>query len=339
MAVVKANAYGHGMHAVARCLDQADALAVARLDEALSLREAGISQDIVVLSPLADTEELKACARHRLQPVLHGMEAVSRLARLRSLPLPLKVWLKVDSGMRRLGLDGSQLPEGYGLLRKAKAVELVGIMTHLASAEIPDDQPTTRQLEVFDQLVRNLELPVSIANSAAILRWPQSRRGWVRPGLMLYGVDPADQPRPAVTPPLPDQDIAALRPAMELSAPLIAIRQVSAGSRVGYGGHWQASRRTWVGAVAIGYADGYPRHAPNGTPAMMDQGPVRLAGRVSMNLLTLDLGPRRQHRLGDQVVLWGKAPQVDDIARRCGTIAYELLSRVDRNLHREYLDD
>lgn len=330
LAIVKANAYGHGSIAVARTLASdrsaadrgADAFGVATLDEAITLREAGIERPVVLLEGVSRAADLNLVRGYRLQLVVHCPEQLDMLERSPGSPIP--VWLKIDTGMNRLGIAPQQAAGFYQRLRDCPAVAQVRLMTHLACADLREDPMTPRQLERFARASEGIEAQCSIANSAGILAWSDSHRDWVRPGIMLYGVSPFATQTGA--------DLG-LRPAMRLHAELIGVKQVSAGETVGYGASWRCPETMPVGVVAIGYGDGYPRHAPSGTPVRIGQVEVPLIGRVSMDMITVDLRPQPAARIGDAVELWGPELPVETIARAAGTIGYELLckltSRVD----------
>ncbi|BAZ94852.1 alanine racemase [Thiohalobacter thiocyanaticus] len=318
LAVVKANAYGHGLVPVAQALEAADAFGVAGVEEALFLRQAGIKKPIVLLEGFFHGAELDEVIRHRLSLVLHAAHQLEALAAA-APAAPLRVWVKLDTGMHRLGFAPGELPSVLQRLQALEGVELAGLMTHFACADDRADPATRRQLERFDALAGGLEGEHSLANSAALLGWPQTHAGWVRPGLMLYGISPFVDSL-AVD--------HGLRPAMTLETELIAIRDCAAGDAVGYGGAWVCPEAMPVGVAAIGYGDGYPRHAPAGTPVLVDGRPAQLVGRVSMDMITLDLRGLPEARVGSRVSLWGEGLPVEHIARAAGTIPYELVCAV-----------
>jgi alanine racemase len=326
LAVIKANAYGHGLVPVARILADADAFAVARVEEALQLREAGIGQRIVVLGGFASAAELRLAADLGLDAVLHAPEHLDLLAAT-ALPRPLDCWLKVDSGMGRLGLA----PAAGG-----PACDRVGrlvLMTHLGCADDRSDPATEEQLRVFGAAIGDWPGDVSIANSAGVLQWPECLRpsatlryggaNWVRPGVMLFGASPL---RTATAAGL------GLAPAMSFETRLIAVKQLPKGSRVGYGGHWVAARDSVIGVAAAGYADGYPWHIGSGTPVGVNGTVAPVVGRVSMDMLTLDLTDVPGARIGDRVVLWGDAPTVEEVAGAARTIPYTLMTGINRRV-------
>lgn len=327
MAVVKADAYGHGLLTVAHTLAaHADALAVARLDEALQLRAGGIGAPIAVLEGVFDAEDLQLAADLRLDLVVHHTLQVDLLERV-PLPDRVRVWLKVDTGMGRLGVDVEEAGALWRRLSDCPAVAgPVGWMTHLAHARRGECPETDRQLCALAGATMGLGGPRNIANSAGVLAWPRSHADWVRPGIMLYGVSPFAGEQGA------DTD---LRPVMSLCSELIAVKSLHAGAAVGYGGTWRTPRATCLGVVATGYGDGYPRTLPSGTPVWVNGRPVPLVGRVSMDLLTVDLGPQASETVGARVVLWGNGgASVETLAASIGTIGYELLCRVTPRVQR-----
>jgi len=318
MAVIKANAYGHGMVKAANALRDADAFAVACLDEALILREAGISHPLVLLEGFFSPDEIPLLSQYQLITVVHHEEQLAMLEAAK-LGAALPVWVKVDSGMHRLGLAPREVAEAWRRLTACAGVQVLGFMTHLANADHRDDPLTLQQVERFTEAVAPYRGERSIANSAAVLTWPQTHGDWVRPGIMLYGVSPfADG----------IGESHGLKPAMSLYSQLMAVNHFKRGDRIGYGGEWECPEDMPVGVVAIGYGDGYPRHAKSGTPVLVNNKRVPLIGRVSMDMICVDLRSQPQARNGDPVCLWGSALPVEEIARCAGTIPYELLCRV-----------
>jgi len=332
MAVVKANAYGHGLVAVARALSAADALAVARIDEALSLREAGVGNAIVLLEGVFNEAEMALAAQHDLTLVVHNED---QLGLLESYPgkREFRCWLKVDTGMHRLGFTTGQARNAMARLLACKAARgpadgRPGLMTHLASSELPADEGTAEQLRVFSELADGWPGAVSIANSAAILLRPATCTGWVRPGLALYGASPV----PGTT----GHDFG-FRPAMKFVTRLISIKTVPAGGRVGYNGAWAARTESRVGIAAAGYGDGYLRSMKNGTPVMVEGQRGRLVGRVSMDMIAIDLGSVKGAQEGSEVLLWGgEGLAVEEVAEYAGSIPYELLCNVSARVVTEY---
>ena len=323
MAVVKANAYGHGAAEVAATLVAAgaDGVAVISLAEAMVLRRAGITAPITLLQGFFDPVELPLISQQRLSVVLHQPAQITTLGKAR-LERPLSVWVKVDTGMHRLGLTPEQLPQAIAALQRCAAVTgPVGLLSHLASADIEGDAGATEQICRFQRLCAEApQMPTSLANSAAILGWLQSHAGWVRPGIMLYGASPFSNGRQAAE--------LGLRAVMTLRSALISVRHLRRGDKVGYGGSWTCPEDMPVGLVACGYGDGYPRHAPSGTPVSVAGKRVALIGRVSMDSLCVDLRPCPGAQVGDEVVLWGDEPGIDEVASAAGTIAYEPLTQI-----------
>jgi alanine racemase len=324
MAVIKANGYGHGQVRVARALDTADAFAVACIEEALPLREAGVHKPILLLEGFFEDSELPLCSRLDLAVAVHDLSQVEMLERSR-LERPLTVWLKIDTGMHRLGIAPEQAVTTWQRLRACPAVApAIRLMSHLARADERDADYTLQQLQVFKELCQQLPGERSLANSAGVLGWPQTHGDWVRPGLLLYGVSP-------FTDTLAEAE--GLQPVMTLSSRLIAVKRLRRGDPVGYGGTWICPEDMDVGMAAVGYADGYPRHAPAGTPVLVNGRRAGLVGRVSMDMLSIDLRRQPDVRPGDPVVLWGQGLPIEIIARAAGTIPYTLLCGVSARVH------
>lgn len=318
-AVIKANAYGHGLEAVARGLAGADGFALARVEEGVRLREAGVTKPLLILEGALLAEEVEAARAHRLELALHHP---GQVALLEGSPaeVPLRLWIKVDTGMHRLGFEPERVP---GLLQQLAAAPGVagrpGLMTHLANADDPADPLTETQCRRLEALVPPGGCARSIGNSAGILACAASRSDWVRPGIMLYGASPLTGRSAA--------DLG-LEPVMSLRTRLIAVRRLRRGDAIGYGGTWVCPEDMPVGVAAAGYGDGYPRHAPSGTPVLVRGRRAPLVGRVSMDTVTIDLRGVPGAAVGDTVTLWGQGLAVDEIAARAGTIPYELLCRV-----------
>ena len=323
MAVIKANAYGHGLITVARALDCADAFAVARFDEGLALRKAGIDSPVVLLEGVFDREQLEAAAAADFEPVVHTAEQIELLRAARGARF--KVWLKLDSGMNRLGFKVADFPAAYAALSALPALKgPVNLFTHLASADAPQLPTTAEQLRVFAAATRSLPGERSIANSAAVLGFPESQADWVRPGLLLYGVSPLNGSVGA------DH---GLRAAMTLRSHIIAVKELEIGERVGYGGDWTAARPTRLAMAAVGYGDGYPRSLSAGAPVLVNGERAGLAGRVSMDMIGIDVTEAaRAPRLGDPVVLWGEGLPVEEIAACSKRIPYELLCGISQRV-------
>jgi alanine racemase len=322
-AVVKANAYGHGALACARALAPlSDGFAVACVDEALELRAGGISAPILLLEGVFDVEELLQAAARGLWPVVHHPEQVEMIERA-ALRTPLRVWIKVNSGMNRAGFPPAAVSAVWRRLAASGKVVNCGFLSHFARADELGVAATVEQIRAFEGAVEGLPGERSLANSAAVLAWPRARRDWARPGIMLYGADPfagADAGGRG----------GRLRPVMTLESRVVAVRELAAGDPLGYGGGFVAREGVRVGLVAVGYADGYPRAAAEGTPVGVDGRLSRLIGRVSMDMLTVDLSALPEAGIGSRVELWGGQVAVDAVARAAGTIAYELLCNVKR---------
>ncbi len=325
VAVVKANAYGHGVSEACRALTSAPVLAVSVTEEALALREAGERRTILVLEGPLAADDLDGAASFGLEMVIH---AAWQIDLLRAWHGPcLRVWLKLDTGMHRLGFDVGAGQAAWQALAGLGNVERAGWMTHLACADEIDPSPTRRQLERFEAAVAMDPAPRSVGNSAGILAWPQARTEQVRAGIMLYGASPF--PHRTAT------DLG-LRPVMTLASRIIAVRELPAGEAVGYGATFHCPERMRVGIVAVGYGDGYPRHAPSGTPVLVNGQRAGIAGRVSMDMLAVDLRAVGPVQPGDPVVLWGEGLPCDEVAQAAGTIAYELFCGVTARVPRVY---
>jgi len=326
-AVVKANAYGHGMAPVATTLEAADGLAVARVEEGVRLREAGITRPILVLEGVLFEDELAVARKLGLELALHQPGQIALLERTRTAR-PLRVWVKVDTGMHRLGFDPEAALALLARLDADPGVEKpVGLMTHLAQADDTGDPLTPLQCERLRALDPAAKYPLSIGNSAGILAFPTSRTHWVRPGIMLYGASPL-MGRSAAE--------LGLLPVMGLEARLIAVRALRRGDRIGYGGTYVCPEDMPVGVAAIGYGDGYPRHAPTGTPVLVGGRRASLVGRVSMDMINIDLCGLPAAGVGDPVILWGEGLPVDEVAAWAGTIPYELLCQVTPRVRMEH---
>lgn len=315
LAVVKADAYGHGLTRTARALRGADGYAVLRLEEAMQLRSEGYSHPIVLLEGFFHPDELPEIARLRLRPVIHRTDQVDILTRSH-LNQRVDVLIKLNTGMNRLGINPKRLPETLAALRASPHIGGITLMTHFASAD-ETDASVDRQLACFQAAAHGLNLPASLANSAAILRHPQTHADWVRPGIMLYGASPFAG--------LVGEEIGLL-PVMTLESKLIGIQFVRRGEGVGYGARYIAERDMKIGVVACGYADGYPRHADTGTPILVGNQLTRTLGRVSMDMLTVDLTPVPTAHVGSPVTLWGVGLPVERVAAAAGTLSYELLT-------------
>ncbi len=319
MAVIKANGYGHGILRVANALVDADALAVARIDEGIVLREAGEQRSIAVLEGFHNASGLHACVANNLDPVIHEPGQIELLEQ-QQLPEPISCWMKVDTGMHRLGLP-SKLAARY-FQRLADCPVIQGkprLMSHLANADIPGSPETDQQIELLRLMRQQFGVDASMANSAGILGWSSSHMEWVRPGIMLYGASPFGD--------LSGTD-DGLEPVMTFKSRLIAVNHLQQGDAIGYGGTWVCPEDMSVGVIAAGYGDGYPRHAPSGTPVLVNGKRVSLVGRVSMDMITVDLRTQPEAKVGDEAILWGRGLAADEIARMASTIPYQLFCSV-----------
>jgi alanine racemase len=312
--VVKANAYGHGLErTVATLADIADGFALIELEAAIAMREAGLRQPILLLEGCYAAEELPSFAENHLTPVLHSMAQVENFCAL-ALPVRLPVYLKLNTGMNRLGLTNDELEKALALLASTASAGSITLMTHFADAD--GQRGIAWQMERLHAICAGRSLPLSLANSAALLRFPETCGDWVRPGIMLYGGSPF--------PDLTAEELG-LKPVMTLESELIAVRDIAAGDTVGYGCTFTADRPMRIGVVACGYADGYPRHASTGTPILVDGQRTRTLGRVSMDKLCVDItGLEKVSHGGTPVTLWGEGMPADEVAAAAGTISYEL---------------
>ena len=321
LAVVKADAYGHGAVRCAQALEtEADGFAVACIEEALLLREAGIRAPILLLEGFFEADELTLIEQHDLWCVVHAQWQVEAIEQAR-LSRPITLWLKLDSGMHRVGLYPAEYQDAYRRLLASGKVSKIVLMSHFARADELDCGRTAEQLAVFQQAREGLSAEVSLRNSPAVLGWPQVPSDWVRPGIMLYGATPFEGEQ---------EQAARLRPVMTLESKVISVRELPAGEPVGYGARFIADRPTRVGVVAMGYADGYPRHAPTGTPVAVDGQLTHLIGRVSMDMLTIDLTDLPQAGLGSRVELWGKQVLASAVATAAGSIPYQIFCNLRR---------
>lgn len=318
MAMVKANAYGHGLLQAVSALSDADCFGVARLEEALMVRNHYPLARIVVMAGFIDVEELQVMAEYAISPVVHNEQQLC-LLKTTQLSKPLTIWIKVDSGMHRLGFDFSEFPKLYQRLIDCPQINKpIGVMTHFAKADELNQEMTILQMDRFFQIA-NTHVLKSLANSAAIIAWPATHQDWVRPGIMLYGISPFTDKTGLVF---------NLKPVMTLQSRLIAIHDVAKNETIGYGGTWECSEDMRIGVAAVGYGDGYPRQVKNGTPVLVNGVRCALVGRVSMDLMTIDLSHCPSAQIGDPVILWGNGLSIEEIAQNAGTISYELLCKV-----------
>ena len=316
-AVLKANAYGHGIERAARALDGADGFAVLDFQEAARLRLAGVAKPILMLEGFFKPVDVPLLHKYSLTPVIHNAEQVEML-RTVALPGDIDVYLKVNTGMNRLGFTVENLRAAYNALRMHRQVRGLTVMTHFADAD--GAAGVKAQLDWLHEMTSQIEglakAPRSTANSAALVRFPEARGDWVRPGIMLYGCSPFSD-RPAAT--------LDLKPVMTLSSELIGTQHLQPGERVGYGFSYEAAGEMTIGIVACGYADGYPRHAPTGTPVLVNGKRARTVGRVSMDMLCVDISDIPEAYIGTPVTLWGEGLSADEVAAAAGTVSYELL--------------
>ncbi|MBU2874854.1 alanine racemase [Marinobacter salexigens] len=330
IAVVKADAYGHGAAEVARYLaDDVEVFAVACIEEALALRAAGLRHPILLLEGFFEADELDVISREGLWTAIHSQTQLDALARS-SIPHPLPVWLKVDTGMHRLGFSPEQATKAYGDLSRMRQVSAVTVMTHLANADNDETQGITvaNQISRLPSSLLKPEIELSLANSAGILAHKVARKHWQRPGIMLYGASPLAKE---------NQYSEALRPSMTLKSRIIATKWVAPGDSVGYGGRFVAERSIRIGTVAMGYADGYPRQAIDGVPVLVNGKRTRLIGRVSMDMLTVDLTDIPEAGPDSEVEFWGDNLLANEVASYCDTIAYHLFTGVTKRVPRKYV--
>jgi alanine racemase len=323
LAVVKADGYGHGLERVAHALEGADAFGVAALSDAERLRAAGLSQRIVLLSGFDEPADLAQLRRLGVDSVVHHDEQL-RMLESDGEGGPVRLWLKLDTGMHRLGFAPERAREVHARLRALPHVDPeIVLMTHFARSDEFECDTTARQIERFEAATRGLDGPRSLSNSAGVLGWPAAHGDWVRPGGALYGLSPVAGKT--------GRDLG-LEPAMTLSTRLIAINQVPRDEPVGYGGAYRCPEDMRVGIAAIGYGDGYPRHAAGGTAVLVDGRRAPIVGRVSMDLLAIDLRESPQAKVGDAVELWGRQLPIEEVAAAAGTIGYELACGITRRV-------
>lgn len=333
MPMVKANAYGHGIIEVANALaDSAPAFGAACIEEALALRKANIKQPILLLEGPHSADEIGIAEKHGFWLMLENHNQLQAILSAH-LSNPISVWLKLDTGMHRLGFKPEDLQHIYKQLSdSANVADDIVLVTHFACADDLESDFTDRQLQCFNSAIDTLDFPAptSLANSAAILGWPSIEDNWQRPGYMLYGASPFSKPQ---------KNADQLQQVMHFQSAVISIRNISAGESVGYTANWTAQRNSIIATVAVGYGDGYPRHAPNGTPVLIDGVRCPLVGRVSMDMITVDITDLNTDiKIGTDVTLWGPALSVTEVAMHCGTIGYELLTRMPARVPRIYIN-
>lgn len=323
MAVVKADGYGHGLERVARALQGADAFGVAALSDAERLRAAGLSQRIVLLSGPDEPDDLALLRRLQVDAVIHHPSQL-QLLEADSGGAPIRTWLKLDTGMHRLGFPAADAPEVHARLRTLPGIaDDIVLMSHFARSDEFNCSVTREQIRCFDAAVAGLPGEHSLSNSAGVLGWPQAHRQWVRPGGALYGLSAIEGQT--------GLDLG-LEPAMTLTTRLISVKHVEAGAVIGYGGAYVASHPMRIGIAAIGYGDGYPRHAGSGTPVWVGGHLTRTLGRVSMDLMAVDLSALPMADVGTLVVAWGRGLPVETVAASAGTLGYELSCGITRRV-------
>ena len=328
IAVIKANGYGHNAVKVAEALaHEADAFAVACIEEAVELRQAGITNPILLLEGFFEPDELKLIDELNLWCTVHSQAQIQAITTYKA-SRPLNLWLKLDSGMHRLGIAPEAFHTAYQQLIRLPHVNEVVLMTHLSSADNLNSPTTQAQIDTFETATNGINAPISLANSAGLLAHPASLSNWQRPGIMLYGASPFNQPQTLAN---------KLQPVMTLTSEVIAVRNVNPGDAIGYSGTWVCEKPTRVGTVAMGYADGYPRHAKNGTPVIVNGHRTTLIGRVSMDMLTVDLTDIPSADIGSPVELWGENLSAGEVSQHCDTIAYTLFTGITSRVHKRYI--
>ena len=344
LAMIKANAYGQGLLPAAHILaDQVDGFGVARLREALEIQETGYTGKILLVEGFFDREELLKTLSRRFDSVIHCYEQLELLEQVATewekeqqkgfwkrktkIYFPINVWLKIDTGMHRLGVHPEQVDEFYQRLKKCQLVESINFVSHFSRADELDCGYTEKQIATFEQATQSYpEHARSISASSGILYWKQAHYEWVRPGIIIHGISPHYEPITHL----------GFQPVMTLSSSLIAVRTHKAGEPVGYGGTWVSPKDTKLGVIAMGYGDGYPRNAPEGTPVLINGRKVPIVGRVSMDMLTVDLGADSQDKVGDETIFWGKDLLIEEIAEHIGVISYELITKLTPRVIFEY---
>ncbi|HGO5815573.1 TPA: alanine racemase [Mannheimia haemolytica] len=344
LAMIKANAYGQGLLPAAGTLaDMVDGFGVARLREALEIQETGYTGKIVLVEGFFDREELLKTLSRKFDTVIHNLEQLELLeqvakewqaeqqkgfwARKAKIYFPINIWLKIDTGMHRLGIHPEQVDHFVERLKNCVLVNSISFVSHFSRADELDCGYTEKQISVFEQATQKYhDHDRSISASSGILYWKQAHYDWVRPGIIMHGISPHYTP---IT------DLG-FKPVMTLSSSLIAVRTHKAGEPVGYGGAWVSPKDTKLGVIAMGYGDGYPRNAPEGTPVLINGRIVPIVGRVSMDMLTVDLGAESQDKVGDKAIFWGEQLLIEDVAKHIGVISYELITKLTPRVIFEY---
>ncbi len=329
LAVIKANAYGHGAVACAKALSDADAFAVASIEEAEVLFNHGVTKRIVLLAGFFEESELALIFHRQWIPVIHTEQQIQLLHCWfqKNPEKSCDIFLKIDTGMHRLGVPLEKFAEWHAKILAIPNIKQCTLMTHFACADELENKTIELQLQCFESLTKQLDNPCSLANSALVMSDVSFRDNWIRPGIMLYGASPFKNG---------NAQIEGLEPVMTLSSAIIACRVVNAGEQVGYGGDWQAKRQSVIATVAMGYGDGYPRHVPTGTPVIIRNQRCPIVGRVSMDFITVDVTDCPHAAVGDEVIFWGKELPTDEIATQSKTIAYELLTGISQRVRYVY---
>ncbi|MDH3466877.1 MAG: alanine racemase [Gammaproteobacteria bacterium] len=329
LSVVKADAYGHGSQAVATALMDGDGFGVASVDEAVLLRELGVHKPIVVFGSFSSATEVPVLLQHDIAPMVHCREQLELLEQT-SCSGQCDVWIKIDTGMHRVGFDEAEVGTIISNTQRCASVRRVLLMSHLANADDPEDPFSRQQIATFRRCTDGRGLDRSVANSAGVVAWPASHFDWVRPGVMLYGVSPLRSQTGTEL---------GLRPVMTLKSEVIALKTVLEGEHVGYGGAWTAKRTARLAVVACGYGDGYPRHTAAKSAVLIDGRRAPIAGRVSMDLMSVDVSMHPNVALGDEVILWGSGLAVEEVADNAATIGYEILCGVTKRVPRIYIGE
>ncbi|EAT12401.1 alanine racemase [Bermanella marisrubri] len=334
IAVVKANAYGHGAVPCAKALEPiVPAFAVASIDEAIELREGGIRKPILLLEGPFSFGEVQIASEHEFWLMIENHNHLAFIEQCEHKKLickPLKCWLKMDSGMHRLGFMPFEIAAIYQKLKSTSIVhDEIVVATHFATADVEGDAFVKEQIDCFNEAISGLGCLTSLCNSAGVMAWPQAHGSWNRPGFMLYGASPFE---------LPQHNDKTLQSVMTLQSKVISVRNVKKGEAVGYGKTWIAQRDSRIATVTVGYGDGYPRHAKNGTPILVNNQRCKLAGRVSMDMITVDVTDVGSVNIGDDVICWGKDLPINEVAHYSGTIGYELMTRMPLRPSRIYIN-
>lgn len=327
LAIVKANAYGHGAAQVANALsDIAEGFGVACLEEAVILRDSGIQQRIVLLEGFFHPDELETIDALKIDVCIHSDYQLKHLLEHR-FSHPINLWIKIDTGMHRLGIPPAHLQQTLDAIKDFGAANDVILMSHFACADETDRSYTTAQIRCFEKTAIT-GYPISLCNSPGVLAWPEAHHDWVRPGMMLYGASPLS---------LENGFSKQLVPAMTLQSEVIAIRDIHSGESVGYGATYRCEKNTRIATIPVGYGDGYPRHAPSGTPILVNGHKAVIAGRVSMDMITVDVTDLPDCSIGSMVECWGKDLLVKEVATHCNTIPYELVTRMTGRSPKEFI--